>query len=47
MTAISTYIKGDLAKDLILVTKMAQSSLAVAKKSKLGVENLSLLMGQV
>ena len=46
MTAISTYIKGDLAKDLRLVTKMAELSLAVAKKDKLGVDNPSLLMGQ-
>ena len=46
VTAISTYIKGDLAKDLILVTKMAESSSAVTKKAKLGVDNLSLLIGQ-
>ena len=46
MTAISTYIKEDLAKDLILVTNMVESSSAVAKKAKLGMDNLSLLMGQ-
>ena len=46
VTAISAYIKGDLAKDLILVTKMAESSSAVAKKAKLGVDNISMLMGQ-
>ena len=46
VTAISTYIKGDVAKDLILVTKMAESSLAVAKKAKLGVDSLSMVMGQ-
>ena len=47
VTAISTYIKGGLAKDLILVTKMAESSsAAVAKKVKLEVDKLSLSMGQ-
>ena len=46
VTAISTYIKGDLAKDLILVTKMAESSSAVAKKARLGMDDLSLSMSQ-
>ena len=38
VSAISTYIKGDLANDLVLVTKMAEVSSAVARKTKLGVE---------
>ena len=40
------YIKGDLAKDLRLVTKMAELSSAVAKKAKLGVDNLNLAISQ-
>ena len=46
MAAISTHIKGDLARDLMLVTKMAESSLAMVKKARLGVDNLKLTMGQ-
>ena len=46
MAAISTHIKGDLARDLMLVTKMTESSSAMAKKAKLGVDNLKLTMGQ-
>ena len=45
-SAISTYLKGDLAKDIVLVTKMAEAPLAVAKKAKLGLDNLNFLMGQ-
>ena len=46
MTAIFTYIKGDLAEDLILVTKIAELSVVVTNKARLAVDNLSLLMGQ-
>ena len=46
VTALSNYIKEDLAEELRLVTKMAESSSAVTKKAKLGVDNLSLLIGQ-
>ena len=46
MTAMFAYIKGNLAKDLRLVTKMAELSSAVAKKAKLGVDNLNLAISQ-
>ena len=46
VAVISTQIKGDLARDLVLVTKIAESSPAMAKKARLGVDNLKLTMGQ-
>ena len=46
MAAISTHIKGYLARDLMIVTKMAEVSSVMAKKARLGVDNLKLLMGQ-
>ena len=45
MAAISTHIKEDLARDLMVVTKMTESSSAMVKKARLGVDNLKLMMG--